>query len=180
MCLIEVREGVASEGGLGDNAGDGEHGKAAVLELADLVLLQISRLGSKLERVEREVTWGTVSLAKVGNGRDGDDFKEGGPEQDLNHGARLDEHIVSGKGADLVNVSREVHEVGNDVAKGGKHSNTAMLELGFSEERNPLRALLGELKRIEGLQLRTFRSNKSTGEGVNSNRGSGIDSYYYS
>ena len=43
-----TREALSSQGSLGDDAGEGKHGKAAVLQLGDLVLLQVGGFGAKL------------------------------------------------------------------------------------------------------------------------------------
>ena len=118
-----------------DHAGEAEHGEAAVLDLLELhgghVLL------AHAHRVELEVTGSALALEGVEEGDSAENLEERDPEEDLAHGSGLDELVVEsghlGAASDLGErgVDGDVLE---DGAGGGKHGNTAVLDLGLAEE----------------------------------------------
>ena len=56
MCLEKGERSLVVKDRLGDDAGEGEHGKTAVLKLVNLVLLQLLGVLSKTQRIEGVVT----------------------------------------------------------------------------------------------------------------------------
>jgi hypothetical protein len=114
------------------------------------------------DNVHKSLRTRLAALAELSVGNDGDVLKEGDPDEDLESAAVGDSGVVALEGA---NTENRVVEISEDPARGGEHSNAAVLELGFAEEEGPLRGLLGELQGIEVLELRAFVTRKSASKG---------------
>ena len=138
---LYVGEGALGEDGLGDDAGEGKHGETAVLDLLELHLVDLL-LGLVLEEadgVEAEITGGTAgSVEGLHEGDGADDLGEAEPEEELAHGAVLDEGVVGGDGGEaLVGLGEGVDAkaaVDGAEAEPGHHADAAVLELGLAEE----------------------------------------------
>ena len=151
--LREVGEAVSGDGGAGDHATDGDHGKTAVLELLELhLLLLLGVAGVEAEGVEGVVTGAAVvALGHAGVGGEGHGLDEGDPEEDLLHGVR--EGIVGvddlGDGLEAELLAGDADELRDDEADGGEHGGAAVGQLGLA---GPLGGdPLGEVEGVEEL-----------------------------
>ena len=138
---LYVREGALREDSLGDDAGECKHGETAVLDLLELHVVDLL-LGLVLEEadgVEAEITGGTAgSVEGLHQGDGADDLGEAEPEEELAHGAVLDESVVGGDGGEALVGLREGVDakaaVDGAEAEPGHHTDAAVLELGLAEE----------------------------------------------
>mmetsp|Transcript_30656 Transcript_30656/g.89542 ORF Transcript_30656/g.89542 Transcript_30656/m.89542 type:complete len:210 (-) Transcript_30656:10-639(-) len=152
ICL-DVGEAVSGDDGLGGDTTDSDHGQTAVEELGNLLLLHTGIvLGGKLG-AEGEVTGFALSLEGGNNGGGGNkDVDEANPEEELVHGARLEEGVVGidgpGDGLEGVHVAGDADEVGGDEAHDGEHGGAAVLELGLTEPGEERLVGLGQVERI--------------------------------
>ena len=178
---LEVGEalGGLAEGGLGGNAGEGKHGKTAVLELTELHAADLV-LGLSLEEaegVEAVVSGLAVALALGNLNEDGAgaELEDGGDGEEEAHGSLGDKDVVggvrAGDGLDGVHLSGEAEgeaegTVGGQPAEPGHHGDAAVLELGLAHPVEggdvglllPLRGLdearevLGDGGEVEGVE----------------------------
>eukprot|EP00961_Rhodomonas_salina_P255560 3453846-Rhodomonas_salina.1 len=114
------------------HAGDGDHGKAAVLDLTELVDREILAV-LEAERVKADVA-SAVDRAVAELEEEGD-LKQADEEEHLPHRARLDGGLV--KAPHLLALVPLVHEregvdILHDGAKRGKHADAAVLDLSLA------------------------------------------------
>ena len=115
-----------------DEAADGDHGKAGVLDLGKAVLLEGRLILGKAEGVEGEVSGLTLALEGLEESNDTEDLDEGDPEDDLGATTLLNEIIVGVDGSHLGEEGEGVlllHEEAED----GEHGEAAVLELSLAE-----------------------------------------------
>ena len=138
---LYVGEGALGKDSLGDDAGEGKHGETAILDLLELhvVDLLLGLVGEEADGVEAVVTGGAAgSVEGLHEGDGANDLGEAEPEEELAHGAVLDEGVVGGdRGEALVGLGEGVNAkaaVDGAEAEPGHHADTAVLELGLAEE----------------------------------------------
>jgi len=169
-----------SDGSTGNHAADGDHSKAAILELGKLHLLLLLGVGGvEAEGVERKVTGTTVvALGHTGVGGEGHGLDEGDPKDDLLHG--VGEGVVRvddlGDGIEAELLAGDADEFGNDETDGGKHGSAAVLQLGLTEPGEPLGGALSKAAGIkvlgrpgsadEGHRLGTLSTDHTVGKGI--------------
>mmetsp|Transcript_20153 Transcript_20153/g.67378 ORF Transcript_20153/g.67378 Transcript_20153/m.67378 type:complete len:212 (+) Transcript_20153:173-808(+) len=120
-----------------DNSREGDHGKAAVLDLSKLKASPVSSL-SEAERIKSEVTGlASGSLEHLDDGGSADSLEGSQPEQHLAHGAGLEGSVVELGQLEVAAVNslgpREAEEILRDASSNGEHSNTAVLELSLAQ-----------------------------------------------
>ena len=115
-----------------DEATDGDHGKARVLDLSQAVALEGRLVLGQAERVEGEVTGLALALEGLEKSHHAEDLDEGDPEDDLGATTLLNEIIVGVDGSHLGEEGEGVlllHEEAED----GEHGEAAVLELSLAE-----------------------------------------------
>mmetsp|Transcript_30666 Transcript_30666/g.64173 ORF Transcript_30666/g.64173 Transcript_30666/m.64173 type:complete len:245 (-) Transcript_30666:130-864(-) len=151
---LEVGELLKNRGlgddSLVDEAANGDHGKAGVLELGELISPEGRLVSREVERVEAEVTRGTAigehgargDLAGVAENLNG---AEG--EEDLPQATGRDSEESLGSKLVVEARKRQVGLLLNDEAESAEHGNTAMLQLSLTE---PLQVeIVGEAERVK-------------------------------
>jgi hypothetical protein len=131
----ELDGALASDEVMVNNATDGQHGEAAILDLLERPGLGVS-LG-EAERVELEVTRSALALEGLEKSDSAENLSERNPEQDLAHSAGRDELVMGGsqlRAAGDLGVARILNKVLNNRTGNGKHGNAAMLDLGLLKE----------------------------------------------
>mmetsp|Transcript_12684 Transcript_12684/g.37252 ORF Transcript_12684/g.37252 Transcript_12684/m.37252 type:complete len:228 (-) Transcript_12684:15-698(-) len=148
--IAEARHAAVLQHILGEDAGDGEHGKAAVLELrGDRALV------CHLERVKLEVTRGVVRLPPVlrlGHDEEGVEHlcEQHKVEEDAHRA--LGHHGIMGRerGHTLEHRARTREartQINGDVADNSQHGNAAVLDLSLAQPHHvPL------LSKVEGVK----------------------------
>ena len=133
-----------------DDAADGEHGKAAVLELGELVACEGGGVLAEAKRVKAEVA-GLAARGEHGVARHlevvGEVLDHAAEDEDLPQAASGD--LEEGLGGNGVGGGGEgeLHELLDNAAEGGEHGNAAVLELSLAE---PVKRVLGgEAKGVE-------------------------------
>lgn len=110
-----------------DEASDSDHGKAPVLDLIALVLLECSRFLAEAERVEAKVTWCALSFDSSLQGVHRDELECRDEEENLTHAAGLDVEVMSVDGQHVREVGASECELFLDKeSQHGKHTNTIM------------------------------------------------------
>lgn len=151
--LREVREAVSGHRRARHHAPDGDHREAAVLQLRQLVILQLGRVGGlQAEGVEGVIPGGAVEAVHVGQGGEGARLDEGDPSEDLDH--RLREGVVrvndAGDGLEGVRLAGDADELRNDESERRQHGHPAVLQLRLAEPREPLGGPLSSSRRLGG------------------------------
>lgn len=138
--------------GLGSDATDGDHGEAAVHELRNLLGLHaLFVLGAELG--EAEVTSIALSLVGGNHSRALDaKVEEPDPEEELVHGAGLEENIMCidglGDGIEGVHLAGKTDVVGGDKAQDSHHCRAAVADLALAEPRDEGRVALGKIQGV--------------------------------
>merc|ERR1712216_230316 len=112
-----------------DEAANGDHGKARVLDLGKAVLLEGGLVLGKAKGVESEITGLTLALQGLEKSNNAEDLDEGDPEDDLGAATLLHEIVVGINGGHLGEEGEGVLLLNKD----GKHGEAAVLELGLAE-----------------------------------------------
>ncbi len=144
---LEVREGVGgiTEGRLGGNTSEGEHGKTSIGNLTGLheLDLLITLVLKEREGVKGVVTGLTVtlSLGNLNEDSGGTELDESNSEEEESHGSLFNQDIVGlVGGGDVLNRVQFTGEakgdsestVSGEPSEPSHHSNTGMLELGLT------------------------------------------------
>lgn len=103
---------------------EGAHGKTAVLQLGQLILLELLRVLAQPQWVEAKVAWGTFSLERPDEGQSAEYLEEGHEEEDLGHATGLNEEVMC---CDRVQrlTPREQEKLGHDISENSEHCNAA-------------------------------------------------------
>lgn len=115
--------------GLGDKAcvvqaTEGAHSQTAVLDFAELILLEDGRVLAKSKGVKGEVTGSTGAVQCSLEGNRAENLKEGNEEEDLRHASGLDEEVMCfGRVHGLD--TREADNLREHDTENAKHRNTA-------------------------------------------------------
>jgi hypothetical protein len=137
-----------------DEAADGDHGKAGVLDLGKAVLLEGGLVLGKAEGIESEVSGLTLALEGLEKSNNAEDLNEGDPEDDLGAASLLHEVVVRVNGSHLREEGEGVLLL-NEEAKNGKHGEAAVLELGLAKH--------AEVEHVgEALSVHIHQSSLST------------------
>ena len=115
-----------------DEAADGDHSKAGVLDLGKAVALEGGLILGKAKGVESEITGLTLALEGLEKGNNAEDLDEGDPEDDLGATTLLHEVVVGINGGHLGEEGESVLLL-DEEAEDGKHGEAAVLELGLAE-----------------------------------------------
>jgi len=115
-----------------DEAADGDHSKAGVLDLGKAVALEGGLILGKAKGVESEITGLTLALEGLEKSNNAEDLDEGDPEDDLGAATLLHEVVVGINGGHLGEEGESVLLL-DEEAEDGKHGEAAVLELGLAE-----------------------------------------------
>lgn len=111
------------------------HGKAAVHDLIDLVLLEDGGILAKTQWIESEVTWFALTFQSLLESVAADALKRGDEQKNLRHAASLDVVIVGVNWKHLREVGiTKGEQLLNNHAEGGEHANPSVLDLSGAEE----------------------------------------------
>mmetsp|Transcript_30663 Transcript_30663/g.64162 ORF Transcript_30663/g.64162 Transcript_30663/m.64162 type:complete len:244 (-) Transcript_30663:144-875(-) len=147
---LEVGELLKNRGlgddSLVDEAANGDHGKAGVLDLSKAVPVEGGLILGEVERVEREVTRGALALEGLEEGNYTEQLNERDPENDLLATALGDEVIVGVDGGELGEEREGVNLLDNE-SEDSEHSEAAVLELSLTQ--NAEIENIGEAQGIE-------------------------------
>ena len=116
-----------------DEAADGDHGKAGVLDLGKAVLLQGGLVLGKAEGIESEVPGLTLALEGLEKSNNAEDLNEGDPEDDLGATTLLNKVVVGIDGGDVGEEGEGVLLL-DEETEDGKHGETAVLELSLAQD----------------------------------------------
>mmetsp|Transcript_30667 Transcript_30667/g.64179 ORF Transcript_30667/g.64179 Transcript_30667/m.64179 type:complete len:238 (-) Transcript_30667:183-896(-) len=152
---LEVGELLKNRGlgddSLVDEAANGDHGKAGVLELGELISPEGRLVSREVERVEAEVARLAVGIGEHVGGGHGESVRD---ELDQANGDENLDHATAGSGRPCLKSNllreggaREVNELLNQDTGSGEHANASVLELRLA---HPLDVpIVREAKRIE-------------------------------
>ena len=115
-----------------DEAADGNHCEARVLDLSQAVPLQGSLILGKVERVKGEVTRGALAQDGFVESNNTKNLNKGDPEDDLLATTLGDEVIVGIDGGELGEEGEGVKLL-DDEASDGKHGEAAVLQLSLTQ-----------------------------------------------
>jgi len=133
----ELEGALAGEEVAVHHATDTHHGEAAVLDLGESIALALLRVLAEAKGVKLEVTRSALALQRLEKRDGAEHLEERQPEEELAHGALLDEDVVRRShlgAADELAVAGVHGDVLEHGAGGGKHGNAAVLQLSLAEE----------------------------------------------
>lgn len=131
-----------------DHASDGDHGESAVHNLIDLILFEGDGILAKTERVEAIVTRLVLPFDGLLESVAGETLPQDDEHEDLAHAAGGDEIVMCFDRKNVGEVGpREGPELLDNHAKGGKHTDATVLDLGCLEEADV--DVIGYEKRVE-------------------------------
>ncbi len=134
-----------------EHAAEGNHGKAAILELGQLAAGEGIRVLGKTEGVKAEIARLAIAALKhLDDGDGAENLEKAEPDEELLHGALLDGGVMESSDLSVAEGpghARElVHILDNETGR-GEHANTTVLDLSLTKPAQVDEA--GESERIE-------------------------------